>query len=161
MHMPSSNKTDGQVLGCLLGGALGDAWGGPWEGSVGPSHFKAPSQSKVSDDTQLTLATCESIIEAGCIDPESLASHFLEWFVQGRISGMGSSTLKAMRDLSAGVHWALAGSREEYAAGSGAAMRIARWHSYWSLPKPVTAQSSVMLAASLIITTKRMWVRWR
>jgi len=123
--MPSSNKTDGQVLGCLLGGALGDAWGGPWEGRVGPSHFKVPSQSKVSDDTQLTLATCESIIERGCVDPESLASHFLEWFVQGRISGMGSSTLKAMRDLSAGVHWALAGSRGEYAAGSGAAMRIA------------------------------------
>ena len=37
---------------------------------------------------------------------------------------MGSSTLKAMPDLSAGVHWALAGSRGEYAAGSGAAMRI-------------------------------------
>jgi len=30
-----------------------------------------------------------------------------------------------MRDLSAGVHWALAGSRGEYAAESGAAMRIA------------------------------------
>jgi len=30
-----------------------------------------------------------------------------------------------MRDLSAGVHWALAGSRGEYAAGCGAAMRIA------------------------------------
>jgi ADP-ribosyl-[dinitrogen reductase] hydrolase len=123
--MQPSNKTDGQVLGCLLGGALGDAWGGPWEGRVGPSHFKVPSESKVSDDTQLTLATCESIIERGCVDPESLGSHFLEWFVQGRISGMGSSTLKAMRDLSAGVHWALAGSRGEYAAGSGAAMRIA------------------------------------
>jgi ADP-ribosylglycohydrolase len=123
--MQSSNKTNDQILGCLLGGALGDAWGGPWEGRVGPSHFKVPSESKVSDDTQLTLATCESIIERGCVDPESLASHFLEWFVQGRISGMGSSTLKAMRDLSAGVHWALAGSRGEYAAGSGAAMRIA------------------------------------
>jgi ADP-ribosyl-[dinitrogen reductase] hydrolase len=114
--MQSSNKTDDQILGCLLGGALGDAWGGPWEDRVGPSHFKVPSESKVSDDTQLTLATCESIIERGCVDPESLASHFLEWFVQGRIPGMGSSTLKAMRDLSAGVHWALAGSRGEYAA---------------------------------------------
>jgi hypothetical protein len=73
--MQSSNKTDDQILGCLLGGALGDAWGGPWEGRVGPSHFKVPSQSKASDDTQLTLATCESIIERGCVDPESLASH--------------------------------------------------------------------------------------
>ena len=123
--MQSSNKLEDQVLGCLLGGALGDAWGGPWEGRVGPVRFEVPSRSEVSDDTQFTLATCESITEHGCVDPERLASRLLEWFVQGRISGIGSSTLKAMRDLSAGVHWALAGNRGEYAAGSGAAMRIA------------------------------------
>ena len=112
-------------MGCLLGGALGDAWGGPWEGRPGPIHFEIPTRSSVSDDTQLTLATCESIIENGCIDPDRLASHFLTWFVNGRISGIGASTLKAMRDLAAGVHWALAGRRGEYAAGNGAAMRIA------------------------------------
>jgi ADP-ribosylglycohydrolase len=39
--------------------------------------------------------------------------------------GLGSSTLKALRDLSAGAHWATAGARGEFAAGSGAAMRIA------------------------------------
>ena len=38
---------------------------------------------------------------------------------------MGSSTLKAMRDLAAGTHWAVAGARGEFAAGNGAAMRIA------------------------------------
>src|SRR5260370_707941 len=124
-HMLSSDKTEDQVLGCLLGGALGDAWGRPWEGRVGPVHFEMPSRSKVSDDTHLTLGTCESIIEHGCVDHQRLASHFLEWFGQGRISGIGSSTLKAMRDLAAGVHWALAGSRGEYSAGNGAAMRIA------------------------------------
>jgi ADP-ribosyl-[dinitrogen reductase] hydrolase len=123
--MQPSNKTEGQVLGCLLGGALGDAWGGRSEGHAGPVHFEIPIRSEVSDDTQLTLATCESIIKHGPANPERLASHFVEWFVQGRISGIGFSTLKAMRDLSAGVHWALAGSRGEYAAGNGAAMRIA------------------------------------
>lgn len=123
--MQPSNKTESQALGCLLGGALGDAWGGRWEGHAGPIQFAIPIQSQVSDDTQLTLATCESIIEHGSADPERLASHFADWFVQGRISGIGASTLKAMRDLSAGVHWALAGSRGEYAAGNGAAMRIA------------------------------------
>jgi ADP-ribosylglycohydrolase len=71
------------------------------------------------------LATCESIIENGCVDPECLASHFLTWFLKGRIFGIGASTLKSMRDLAAGTHWALAGSRGEYAAGNGAAMRIA------------------------------------
>ena len=114
-----------QVLGCLLGGALGDAWGGPWEGRLGPLPFKIPLQSKISDDTRLTLATCESCIEKGAADPENLAAHFLDCFVRGRIRGIGASTLKAMRDLSAGVHWALAGNSGEFAAGNGAAMRIA------------------------------------
>jgi ADP-ribosyl-[dinitrogen reductase] hydrolase len=125
LSMQSSNTKHDQVMGCLLGGALGDAWGGPWEGRVGPIPFEIPTRSSVSDDTQLTLATCESIIENDCVAPECLASHLLTWFMKGRISGIGASTLKAMRDLAAGTHWALAGSRGEFAAGNGAAMRIA------------------------------------
>lgn len=114
-----------RVIGCLLGGALGDAWGGAYEGRTGPISFHVPERPVISDDTELTLATCESIIESGCVEPANLASHFVRWFRAGRIHGMGSSTLKAMRDLAAGTHWALAGARGEYAAGSGAAMRIA------------------------------------
>ena len=44
---------------------------------------------------------------------------------RGRIRGIGSSTLKALRDLEAGAHWALAGAKGERAAGNGAAMRAA------------------------------------
>ncbi|MGB6670139.1 MAG: ADP-ribosylglycohydrolase family protein [Candidatus Acidiferrum sp.] len=123
MQTPLKNKN--QILGCILGGALGDAWGGPWEGKSGRITFQIPSRSSISDDTQLTLATCESIIENRGVRAERLASHFATWFAAGRISGIGSSTLKAMRGLVAGVHWALAGSRGEYSAGNGAAMRIA------------------------------------
>jgi ADP-ribosyl-[dinitrogen reductase] hydrolase len=121
----AKTTTSERVIGCLLGGALGDAWGGPWEGSDGPQIFAIPAHSHVSDDTQLTLATCESIVQHGSVDPERLPARFAEWFLQGKITGIGASTLKAMRDLSAGVHWALAGSRGEYSAGNGAAMRIA------------------------------------
>lgn len=123
--MQSRPKKKDRILGSILGGALGDAWGGPWEGKRGPVAFQIPSRSSVSDDTQLTLATCESIIESRGIHADRLAAHFATWFTAGRISGIGSSTLKAMRDLVAGVHWALAGSRGEYSAGNGAAMRIA------------------------------------
>jgi ADP-ribosylglycohydrolase len=123
--MQSSVTTKNRVLGCLLGGALGDAWGSPYEGVAGPVVFEAPSRMELSDDTQLTLATCESIIELGGVYPGNLASHFLRWFLAGRVRGVGSSTLKAMRDLAVGTHWALAGARGEYAAGNGAAMRIA------------------------------------
>src|SRR5260370_495332 len=92
---------------------------------AGPVAFEIPSRPVLSDDTQLTLATCQSIIECGRVDPENLASHFLRWYLAGRIRGMGSSALKAMRDLAVGTHWALAGARGEFAAGNGAAMRIA------------------------------------
>ena len=112
-------------MDCLLGGALGDAWGGLWEGRPGPIDFQIPDRSCVSDDTQFTLATCESIIEYGDIQVEYLASCFAETFRAGRFTGMGASTLKSMRDLAAGVHWALSGSRGEFAAGNGAAMRVA------------------------------------
>lgn len=114
-----------RVLGCLLGGALGDAWGGPFEGRTGPLHFEIPQVPSLSDDTQLTLATCQSILQTGHISPENIASHFVRWYRDGQIYGMGSSTLKALRDLNNGTHWALAGARGEYAAGNGVAMRVA------------------------------------
>src|SRR5262249_44113434 len=41
------------------------------------------------------------------------------------LTGLGASTLKALRDLDAGAHWALAGRKGDQAAGNGAAMRIA------------------------------------
>jgi ADP-ribosyl-[dinitrogen reductase] hydrolase len=49
----------------------------------------------------------------------------LEWYNKGKLSGLGSSTLKALRDLQVGAHWALSGRSGQYAAGNGAAMRIA------------------------------------
>jgi ADP-ribosylglycohydrolase len=114
-----------RALGCILGGAIGDAWGGPFEGMPGPQHFEIPARGKLSDDTGLTLATCESIIEMGHVDPENVAEHFVRWYSTGRIHGLGSSTKKAMRDLELGAHWGISGARGEFAAGNGAAMRIA------------------------------------
>src|SRR5262245_47197456 len=102
-----------RVRGCLLAGAIGDAMGGPFEGQVGPLEFRHHSPWWVSDDTQLTLATCESIIEVGGVSPENIALHFRSWYRQRRISGVGASTLKALRDLDAGSHWALAGAKGE------------------------------------------------
>ena len=126
MLTPEATRApEDRALGCILGGALGDAWGGPWEGRFGPQQFAIPARSYVSDDTQLTLATCESIVVHRCVDPERLGAQFAKYFLEGRIPGIGRSTLKAVRDLANGVHWALAGSTGEYAAGNGAAMRIA------------------------------------
>jgi ADP-ribosylglycohydrolase len=73
----------------------------------------------------LILATCEGVCEVGGADPAAIAAAFRRWFQERQLSGLGSSTLKALRDLQAGAHWALAGARGERAAGNGGAMRIA------------------------------------
>jgi len=99
--------------------------GGPFEGHPGPIEFREHTDWNISDDSQLTLATCESIIQVGAVSPEHIAGRFLQWYRARRITGMGSSTLKALRDLDAGLHWALAGAKGEMSAGNGAAMRIA------------------------------------
>jgi ADP-ribosylglycohydrolase len=114
-----------RLAGCLLGGAIGDAMGLPFEGIQGSLRYVPPDAWRISDDTQLTLATCEAIVEAGGVSPETIAKHFLKWFREGRIHGIGSSTLKAFRELDAGGHWALVGRKGEMAAGNGAAMRSA------------------------------------
>jgi ADP-ribosyl-[dinitrogen reductase] hydrolase len=116
------------ILGCIVGGAIGDAAGAAFEGATSdPARTEtlADLDWHLTDDTQLTLATCEAIVERGSPDPECIAASFLRWYRARRLSGLGASALKALRDLEAGAHWALAGRKGEQAAGNGAAMRIA------------------------------------
>ncbi|HEY7370769.1 MAG TPA: ADP-ribosylglycohydrolase family protein [Polyangia bacterium] len=113
-----------RVQGMVLGGAIGDGWGRPYEGAI-TDRYPPPLELVTTDDTQLTLATCEAVAAAGTVDPAAIAARFLAWFREGRLRGLGSSTTKALRDLAAGAHWALAGAKGERAAGNGAAMRIA------------------------------------
>ncbi len=123
--------------GCILCGAIGDAMGSSHENTFlsnvndtqtfypyGKPQQKEPLW-KVTDDTQLTLATCEVIIENKTFKIENYTKKYLDYFLKNKISGIGSSTLKALQELQAGGHWSLVGRRGEYAAGNGAAMRMA------------------------------------
>jgi ADP-ribosyl-[dinitrogen reductase] hydrolase len=114
-----------RIAGCLLAGALGDAIGSYFEGQPSTSNFAIPFDLRISDDTQLTIATCESIVESRTVTPTSIANHFLRWFRDRRISGVGSSTLKSLTELDVGGHWAMVGATGERSAGNGAAMRVA------------------------------------
>src|SRR5436853_159411 len=115
-----------KITGCILGGAIGDALGGPYEGSLPPIEIDDTTPWSLSDDTQLTLATCEAITgNKGVADPSAIAASFALWHRERRITGMGASTYKALSELAQGGHWALVGRKGEYAAGSGAAMRAA------------------------------------
>ena len=76
--MPSLSCTLRQIL-C---GAIGDAIGGRYEGCDYGSEIDFNFPWVISDDTQLTLATCESIGNTRSVSPEKIASNFLTWFNQ-------------------------------------------------------------------------------
>jgi ADP-ribosyl-[dinitrogen reductase] hydrolase len=112
---------DEKVKSCLLMGALGDAYGSKYEQSDIPA---GDAPWFFTDDTQLTMATCESIMEKGAVDPDHLAQTFRRWYRDRRLTGLGASTLKALVELVGGGHWHSVGAKGEMAAGNGAAMRI-------------------------------------
>ncbi|MFH5805768.1 ADP-ribosylglycohydrolase family protein [Alienimonas sp. DA493] len=123
--MPGLKLAD-RIADCLLGGALGDALAGPFENGPAGQTFEEPADLWLSDDTQFTLATCEALIETdGTADPEAIAAAFARWHRGRRFRGVGASTLKALRELEIGGHWALVGAAGERSAGNGAAMRAA------------------------------------
>lgn len=114
-----------RLKGCLISGAIGDAIGSKYECTENNEDITFDFDWIISDDTQLTLATCEAIYESIEVKPEKVAERLLYWYNHKRLVGLGSSTLKALRELQVGGHWALVGRSGEYAAGNGAAMRIA------------------------------------
>src|ERR1700750_1980924 len=106
--------TKDMLRGCLVGGAIGDGLGSAYEQQRNVSIVDFDIPWRITDDTQLTIATCESIADAGMVSPESIAASFLRWYNSGRLTGLGASTLKALRDLQMGAHWWLAGRSGEY-----------------------------------------------
>lgn len=118
--------------GCIYGGAIGDAWGSCYENITEQQPhtfyiggFQAEKRDwQLTDDTILTLATCEFLLK-GVHNPAHLATTFIDYFKRYQIIGIGSSTLKAFQDLSAGLSWTQSGRTGEFAAGNGGAMRVA------------------------------------
>ncbi len=119
---------------CIISGAIGDAWGSTYENEIKKDTSKnyywgvSAEQSKtwaITDDTQLTLASCEALFDNTDFTPEILSGYFIKYYKERKLSGIGSSTLKAILELEAGGHWSQVGRTGEFAAGNGAAMRIA------------------------------------
>jgi ADP-ribosylglycohydrolase len=76
-----------------------------------------------TDDTQMTLAVCESIINKRGIDGEDIAYRFSSLWRANTIIGEGASCRDAMMNIIArGANWDEAGA-EEGRAGNGTAMR--------------------------------------
>lgn len=126
--------------GTLLGLAVGDALGFPFEGSS-PHYMEALGDDltasfqrhrsgyfpagQYSDDTQLTIATVQALLEVGDVDGERIAATFLPLWRENRIIGRGAGCTEAMQRLASGAaDWQSCGC-EEGRAGNGAAMRAA------------------------------------
>ena len=126
-----------QALGMMYGLALGDALGRPAEfkslreiqalyGSLG--ILELPEPALVTDDTQMTLAVAEALIEAGHRDLDtlmaSLCREFVAWLNSPENTrAPGKTSQEGCRRLEAGTPWRQSGT--EGSKGCGAAMRVA------------------------------------
>ncbi len=129
------------VRGVILGGAIGDALGMPFEGlskkemkqqygvvgtyvnSVYSPHTKGLVRGSYTDDTQLTLATVESIIAQKKVDIQDLGRCFAELYRQKDLIAAGRATKRALKNIVKGQSAYESGILDAY--GCGAATRIA------------------------------------
>lgn len=117
--------------GAMLGLALGDALGAPHEGGpleraawalIGLPHGRL---LRWTDDTQMSSASAESLLERDGLDCDDLARRWAEQ--ADFLRGYGPGTLKLLARVRGGMPWREA-SRSVYPDGSfgnGAAMRAA------------------------------------
>ena len=124
------------IVGMLVGGAVGDAMGAPFEGLwsddipasaslVESFHeYHGYPTGQYTDDTQLTLATIQSIVENGDIILPDIARSLAElWRHQSVIGPGGACTRAAERYLATGDHRNMGAPVGQ--SGNGAAMRTA------------------------------------
>jgi len=128
-----------RFVGCLLGLAIGDALGMPVEGWSAeaiqarcgrlakflPAPGRGLMAGQFTDDTQMAIYLAQSIVDCGGVNPEQVAQAWVDWLHSGDVRGIGRSTHLSLRRLASGTPWRESGQRGEYAAGNGAAMRIA------------------------------------
>lgn len=121
-----------RARGALLGTFVGDALGMPYEGSP-PERPPRPlemvearlGRGTYTDDTQMTIALCESLAACGRIEPDHLARAFLEAYDPRR--GYGAGTIEVLSRWRSGEPVYAAAKRLSGGGsfGNGAAMRIA------------------------------------
>ncbi len=117
----------------ILGLAVGDALGVPYEFRTRDTYraaedmigggFHAQPAGTFSDDTSMTLATCDSLrATGGAVDVDDMRRRFIAWMERGeyaidnRVFDIGGTTAAALR---AGV-----GATGEHDNGNGSLMRI-------------------------------------
>ncbi|MEM0359216.1 MAG: ADP-ribosylglycohydrolase family protein [Candidatus Hadarchaeales archaeon] len=104
--------------GCLLGCAVGDALGSSWGGFSG----------RWTDDTHMTIALAESLLEKKGFDGEHLMQTFIKNYEEEPWRGYASGPPTIFSMVKKGVPWSEASKRlfgGKGSFGNGAAMRVA------------------------------------
>lgn len=132
-HQAEKHKARGVIYGL----AIGDALGWPLEfmpaseikARYGPQGLRdLPDPALFTDDTQMSLAIAEALIESGEADLDTLmgsvATHFIAWKNSPENNrAPGIACLRGVGALEAGVPWYESGI--PYSKGCGSAMRVA------------------------------------
>jgi len=155
LEMPLSHdilrdKFRGAMLGCFLGDAFGSGFEGmdPDRAMFHMDILSKKFARKYTDDTDMTLALAESIIQCGEIDPEDIAKQFSLHCDLNR--GYAIGTIRALQALRAGLKWDEVARIvfENGSFGNGAAMRVSpvglfSHHDLDSLKELAVKQASV------------------
>jgi poly(ADP-ribose) glycohydrolase ARH3 len=120
------DKFRGAILGCFLGDAFGSGFEGmdPDRAGFHIGNLSKTFTRSYTDDTDMTLALAESLIQCGKIDPEDIAKQFS--LCSDLTRGYAIGTIKAVLALRAGLKWHQVGRMvfENGSFGNGAAMRV-------------------------------------
>lgn len=127
----------------IIGFAIGDAMGVPVEFCIREKLMASPLTQMIgygshdvpkgswSDDTSMTLATLDSIIEKKKIDVYDIADKFLKWIHENkytptdRVFDLGRTVLKALSKCEIDIKNATSsGGNDEMSNGNGSLMRM-------------------------------------
>lgn len=125
-----------RFLGCLVGCAVGDALGAPYEGLWSHAipgddvlladfaEYEGYPKGQYTDDTQLSLATVESILEHDGISYHHIADSIARLWKNNSVIGPGGACTQAAWTFLRTGDWQTCGAAEGQ-AGNGTAMRTA------------------------------------
>ncbi|MBD3226306.1 MAG: hypothetical protein GF313_16375 [Caldithrix sp.] len=134
--MENIKKSERKAIGILLGTAVGDILGAPVEGysrdqligQFGELNDFLPSgrgYGNYTDDTEMTLALAESIVDQNGVDARDCALKYARFYSPWR--GYGAGTHKVLHALRQGEDYTKTGRLvfSDGSFGNGGAMRIA------------------------------------
>jgi poly(ADP-ribose) glycohydrolase ARH3 len=120
------DKFRGALLGCFLGDAFGSGFEGmnPEKARFYMDNLSKKFPRSYTDDTDMTLAVAESIIQSGGVSPEDIAKQFSLHCDLTR--GYAIGAIKSVLALRAGMKWYEVARIvfENGSFGNGAAMRV-------------------------------------